>query len=134
MLLDGALPGLARFGWPLVDVRDVADLHLRAMQSPDAAGQRYIAAGAFAWMSDVAAVLRAQVPELATGVPKRNLPSVLVRTSALADRALRARLYELDKHRPVSAAKAQRELGWTPRSNQDTIVGTARSLARAAAA
>lgn len=133
-LLDGAVPGLARFGWPLVDVRDVADLHLRAMQSPDAAGQRYIAADAFAWMSEVADILREQVPDLAARVPKRKLPSALVRTSALANRALRARLYELDKHRPVTAAKAHRELGWTPRSNRDTVVATARSLAWAAAA
>ena len=71
-LLDGSLPGLPRFGWPLVDVRDVSDLHLRALRTPKAAGQRYIAAGPFYWMEDVARVLRERVPELAKRVPSRS--------------------------------------------------------------
>jgi len=128
-LLDGSVPGLARFGWPLVDVRDVAALHLLAMTGPGAAGQRYLAAGDFAWMSDIAGVLRERVPLLATRVPRRRLSSPLVRASALVDRAVRSRLYELGKHRAVTAEKARRELGWTPRSNQDAIVATAQSLA-----
>lgn len=128
-LLDGSVPGLARFGWPLVDVRDVAALHLLAMTDPGAAGQRYLAAGEFAWMSDIAGVLRERVPLLATRVPRRNLPSPLVRASGLVDRAVRSRLYELGKHRAVTAEKARRELGWAPRSNQDAIVATAQSLA-----
>ena len=80
-LLDGSLPGLARFGWPLVNVRDIADLHLRAMTAPDAAGQRYIGAGPSAWMGDIARVLRERTPSLATQVPRRRLPDVLVRLS-----------------------------------------------------
>ena len=130
-LLDGSVPGLARFGWPLVDVRDVADLHLRAMTAPTAAGQRYIGAGTFAWMADIAHVLRERTPALATRVPRRTLPNTLVRLSSRFDPALRGRLYELGKHRPVSANKARRELGWTPRSNEDAIIATAESLARA---
>ncbi len=127
-LLDGSLPGVARFGWPLVDVRDIADLHLRAMTMPDAAGQRYIGAGPFAWMDEVPGVLREREPALATKVPTRHLPNTLVRLSGRFDPALRGRLYELGKHRPVSADKARRELGWTPRSNEDAIVATAESL------
>lgn len=129
-LLDGSLPGMARFGWPLADVRDIADLHLRAMTMPQAAGQRYIGAGPFAWMSDVAQVLREHVPELAARVPRRSLPNALTRASALFDPVLRGRLYELNKHRPVSSDKASRELGWAPRPKEDAIVATAESLAR----
>lgn len=132
-LLDGSLPGVARFGWPLVDVRDVADLHLKAMTSPKAAGQRYIGASDFAWMGDVADVLRKRVPELAKRVPRRALPNMVVRLSALFDPALRARIYELNKRRPVSAAKAHRDLGWTPRSNAEAISATAESLAKTGA-
>jgi dihydroflavonol-4-reductase len=127
-LLDGSVPGIPRFGWPLVDVRDVADLHLRAIDAPAAAGQRYIAAGPFYWMSDVAKVVRERVPKLAGRVPKRALPNWLVRISALFDPVLRDRLFELDKKRIVSAEKARRELGWQPRSNDDAIVATAESL------
>ena len=84
-------------------------------------------------MADVARALRDRVPELATRVPRRHLSSALVRASALFDSAVRGRLYELGKHRPVTADKARQELNWVPRSNDDAIVATAQSLARAAA-
>ncbi len=127
-LMDGSLPGLAKFGWPLVDVRDIADLHCRAMLAPKAAGQRYIGAGPFYWMADVARVLRERVPQLAKRVPRRALPNWVVRLSAIVDPVVRDRLYELAKRRPVSSDKARRELGWTLRSNDDAIVATAESL------
>jgi dihydroflavonol-4-reductase len=127
-LLRSSMPGLPRFGWPLVDVRDIADLHIRALRSPNAAGQRFIGAGEFYWLQDVGRALRERTPELAGRVPTRRLPSWLVRLSALRNPAVRARMYELNKLRPVSAEKAKRELGWAPRSNDDTIADTARSL------
>ena len=127
-LIDGSLPGLPRFGWPLADVRDIADLHVRALRAPDAAGGRFIGAGPFYWMEDIARVLRERVPELAGKVPKRRLPSWLVRLSSVADPVVRDRLFELDKERPVSADKARRQLGWAPRSNDDAITDTVRSL------
>jgi dihydroflavonol-4-reductase len=127
-LLRSSMPGLPRFGWPLVDVRDIADLHIRALRSPNAAGQRFIGAGEFYWLQDVGRALRERTPELAGRVPTRRLPSWLVRLSALRNPAVRARMYELNKLRPVSAEKAKRELDWTPRSNDDAIADTARSL------
>ncbi len=129
-LIDGSMPGVPRFGWPLVDVRDIADLHIRALRTPEAKGQRFIGAGPFYWMADVARVLRERVPEVAGNVPKRQLPNWLVRLSSVFDPVIRGRLFELDKERPVSAEKAMRELGWTPRSNDEAIVATAKSLVR----
>lgn len=127
-LMDGSLPGLPRFGWPLVDVRDIADLHVRALDASNAAGQRYIGAGPFFWMADIAAVLRRGIPELARRVPSRTLPNFVVRLSSLIDPVVRGRLFELDKKRAVSSDKARRELGWAPRSNDQSIIDTARSL------
>jgi len=129
-LVDGSLPGLARFGWPVVDVRDVADLHLRAMVSPTAPGQRYLGAEGFLWMTDIAPVLRESVPELAGRVPRRRLPNAVVRASALFDPIVRGRLYELGKHRPVTSDKARQDLGWTPRPAGDAVVATAKTLPR----
>ena len=127
-LIDGSLPGLPRFGWPLVDVRDIADLHIRAMRASAAAGQRFIGAGSFYWMADIAKVLRERLPEVARKVPRRQLPNWLVRLSSRFDPVIRDRLFELDKERPVSADKAKRELGWSPRGNDQAIVDTAQSL------
>lgn len=127
-LLDGSLPGLPRFGWPLVDVRDIADLHYRAMLEPRAAGERFLGAGDFYWMSDIARALKTRLPTLARRVPTRRLPDWLLRVLAMFDPVVRERLFELGKERPVSAAKAKTMLGWAPRSNDDAIVATAESL------
>lgn len=130
-LLDGSIAGLARFGWPLADVRDIADLHVRALKAPAAAGQRYIGAGPFFWLSDIAEVLRSRVPHLARRVPQRSFPNWVVRATGRFNPVIKQRLFELDVLRPVSADKAKRELGWTPRSNEDAIVATATSLTAA---
>ena len=127
-LIDGSLPGLPRFGWPLVDVRDIADLHIRAMRASNAAGQRFIGAGPFYWMADIARVLKERVPAVARKVPTRQLPSWLVRLSSIFDPVVRSRLFELDKERAVDADKARRELGWQPRGNDVSIIDTAKSL------
>ena len=68
-LLSGKVPGLPRLGFNIVDVRDVADLHVRAMTDPAAAGQRFIASGDYAWMADLAAILRARLGTEAAKVP-----------------------------------------------------------------
>ena len=57
-LLKGEIPGLPRFGYPIVDVRDLADLEVRAMTAPQAAGQRYIGSGTFISLSEIANVLK----------------------------------------------------------------------------
>ena len=54
----GKMRGIPRIGLEIVDVRDLADVHIRAMTSPDAAGQRFLATGEFMWMAEMARVLR----------------------------------------------------------------------------
>lgn len=112
----------------MLDVRDIADLHVRALCTPNAANRRFIGAGPFYWMKDIARALRERVPEVAGRVPKLSLPSWLVRLSSVFDPVVRDRLFELDKQRPVSAEKARRELGWMPRNNDEAIISTAQSL------
>src|ERR1700722_1143998 len=65
-LLSGKVPGIPRLGFNIVDARDVADLHIRAMTAPEAAGQRFIAAGNFQWMSELATLLRARLGDAAS--------------------------------------------------------------------
>jgi dihydroflavonol-4-reductase len=127
-LLDGSVPGIPAFGWPLVDVRDIADLHFRAMITPAAAGQRFLGAGDFLWMKDIAAILREKMPQLAKRIPKMVLPGFVLRLSALFDPVIRDRLFELGKFRPISNAKSKQVLGWQPRPVAETIEATAQSL------
>jgi nucleoside-diphosphate-sugar epimerase len=128
-LMAGAMPGCPRLNFGLVDVRDVADLHLRAMTHPAAKGERFIAAaGDFFWMRDIATVLKLRMGAAAKRVPTRELPNWLVRLAALRDPAIRLITPELGKPKNATSAKARRILGWTPRSSEDAIVATAQSL------
>lgn len=127
-LLKG-MPGTPRIGFSVVDVRDVADLHILAMTSPEAGGERYIAVDRFMWMGDVAAILRERLGPEAAKVPKRSIPDFVVRGMALFDPAARSVVGQLGQKVEVSSAKA-RALGWQPRPVEETIVDCARSLAR----
>jgi nucleoside-diphosphate-sugar epimerase len=127
-LLSGKVPGIPRLGFNIVDVRDVADLHLRAMTAPQAAGERFIAAGDFAWMADMAGILRARLGGQAAKVPTAKAPDILLRIVALFDRDLQSVTPGLGRKHTFSSAKAQSVLGWTPRPMEETILDCARSL------
>ena len=130
-LMDGAVPGCPRLNFGAVDVRDVADLHLRAMTHPAAKGERFLAvAGDFLSMRDIAKILKRRLGAAARRVPTWQLPNFIVRLAALRDPAVRQILPELGKFKNASGEKARRVLGWAPRSNEEAIVATAESLLR----
>jgi nucleoside-diphosphate-sugar epimerase len=130
-MMDGALPGCPKLFFGAVDVRDVAELHVRAMTYPAAKGERFLAvAGDFLSMLDIAKVLKERIGASAKKVPTRELPNWLVRLAALRDPAVRQILPELGKHRNATGEKARRMLAWMPRSREDAIVATAESLVR----
>ena len=128
-LLSGEVPACPRVGFGVVDVRDVADLHLRAMEVPTAAGHRFIAATDFLWMRDVAAILRDKLPaDVTRKVSTNELPDFVVRLLANFRPILRQIVPELGKRRETTNIKAIRELGWNPRSAEQAIVDCAQSL------
>jgi nucleoside-diphosphate-sugar epimerase len=130
-LMDGAIPGVPRLYFGVVDVRDVADLHIRAMTHPAARGERFLAvAGDFMSMLDIAKVLKSRMGASAKRVPTRELPNWLVRIAALRDPAIKLILPELGKPKNATNEKAKRLLAWESRSNEDSIVATAESLVR----
>lgn len=127
-MLDG-MPGCPKVNSGFVDVRDVADLHLRAMTDPAAAGERFIAiAGESLWMLDVAKVLRARLGAAARKVPTREIPSTVVRLGAATNPALKALVPYLGISMNASGEKAARLLGWSPRPVEEAIVASAESL------
>jgi nucleoside-diphosphate-sugar epimerase len=128
-LIDGSMPGTPKVAYGIVDVRDVADLQLRAMTAPEAAGQRFIAMGEdFRWISEMGQWLRDALPARAKKIPKRDLPSPLVRLASVFDAPLRQLTPELGVRKRATNEKARRLLGWTPRSDRDAVVATAESL------
>jgi nucleoside-diphosphate-sugar epimerase len=130
-LMDGAIPGCPRLWFGAVDVRDVADLHLRAMANPSAKGERFLAiAGDFLTMLDVAKILKSRLGERAKRVPARELPNWLVHVASWLDPAVKQILPDLGKTRNATNEKAKRLLDWSPRTVEEAIVATAESLVR----
>jgi dihydroflavonol-4-reductase len=128
-LLRG-MPGMPRLGFSFVDVRDVADLEIRAMTAPEAGGQRFIAVTKFLWMSETGEILRDRLGDAAAKVPTRTIPDFVVRGMALFDGGIRSVVGGLGKRSELSSDKAKRTLGWSPRPIEDTIAETGESLIR----
>ena len=128
-MLDGAMPGLPHLSFGVVDVRDVADLHLRAMTDPRAKGERFLAvSGDFLTLREIAEILKSRLGAAARRAPTRELPDWLVRLASLADSSVRQIVPELGKSKNATSEKARRLLGWSPRSREDALVATAESL------
>jgi nucleoside-diphosphate-sugar epimerase len=111
-MLDGTMSVAPRQRFGVVDVRDVADLHIRAMAAPEAVGKRFLAVADGPTLSylEVAETLRRRLGPLAARVPTQEAPGE-------------------DLPRPViHNDRAREELGWRPRPAETTIVQTAESL------
>jgi nucleoside-diphosphate-sugar epimerase len=126
--LLGGMPATPRLGFTFVDVRDVADLHIRALTAPEAGGQRFIATDRWLWMADAAAILRERLGDDAKKVPTRVAPDLLIRAMALFDGSIRSIVSDLGRRSWFSSEKARSTLGWQTRPVEDSIEDCARSL------
>ena len=126
--LMGGMPAMPRLGYSFVDVRDVADMEVRAMTDPAAAGERFIAADRFLWVSEVAEVLKERLGPAAGNVPSRVAPDLLIKAMGRFDASIRSITGDLGQRSDFSSEKARRALGWAPRPVEDSIAETAQSL------
>jgi dihydroflavonol-4-reductase len=112
-------------------VRDVVDLHVRAMLDPAARGERFLCvAGETVSLMDVARILRSRLPDASKKVPRIEIPDWLVKLLARVVPQVRPAVPHLGIVRATSNEKARRVLGWSPRSNEEAIVSSAESLIR----
>ncbi|MEN0002914.1 MAG: aldehyde reductase [Bacteroidota bacterium] len=124
--MDGSSPALPKLGFPMVDVRSVADLQIRAMESPKAAGERFAATAGYHSFKEVAAILKAAYPS--RKIPSATLPNFAVRLFAKLDPTLGPILIDLGVERKVSNAKAKEVLDWQPIDNKEAILACAKSV------
>jgi nucleoside-diphosphate-sugar epimerase len=127
-LLSGAMPMAPNLGFPIVDVRDIATLHVLALETPGLAGERFLGAGPFLSALEVAGVLRAQLGDKARKAPTRPMPDWVVNILALFNAEVRGIRTEIGKVRHVDASHAKARLGWTMRPVEDTIAECGESL------
>ncbi|MEO0526405.1 MAG: NAD-dependent epimerase/dehydratase family protein [Bacteroidota bacterium] len=124
--LDGSVPAIPQVGYELIDVRSVADLHLKAMESEKANGQRFVATNGYVKLKEVAGHLKMAYPD--KKIPKMLLPDFLVRIFSLIDKETQPLLTELNSERKVDATKAKTLLDWNPISNEKAILDCAETL------
>lgn len=128
-LLNGRYPVVPRGFVNAVDARDVAELHVRAMRHPDAAGERFLAVSGDAFeYADLSRLMRAELGDPARRATTRVLPDWLVRAAAVFSSEARTIAGELGRRVDASHEKATRVLGWTPRSREEAVLASARSL------
>jgi len=128
-VMNGSMKAIPNISLGIVDVRDVADLHLRAMVSAAAKGQRYLAlAGGTLSLPQIAKLLKQELPEETKNTSAKLMPDWLVRIAALFNKKAKAIVPLLGVYRNASNQKAKTQLGWQPRSNEDAVLATAKSL------
>jgi dihydroflavonol-4-reductase len=127
-LMRGDVPGCARIGFNLVDVRDVVDAHLLAMTSPQAAGKRFLCYAEHYWFQEIALVLKEHFADRGYRIPTRSIPDFVVRVYALFDDDARFIAPALGHRRRLSNERLKTTLNWQPRPVEQAIVDTAESL------
>lgn len=127
-LMNGKTPGIPRLGFSLVDVRDVAECQVKAMELPEAAGERFLATEGFMWFTEAAEVLREAFPAYAKKIPSRRVPDFALKLMAVFQPIYRQTVMELGRTRKASNAKASRVLGVKFRTAKEALVSSAQSL------
>ena len=127
-MLKGRPPAIPRVGFWVVDVRDLVDVHIQAMIRREAAGQRFIAAGDYLWMSDIAEILRRELGPRAVKVATRTMPTLVVKALAPFNSQLKFIAPLVGKRFEQSSDKAKRLLEFLPRSSTATVIDTANSV------
>jgi dihydroflavonol-4-reductase len=128
-LVEGRPKAMPKLGFWVVDVRDLADIHIKAMLSPHSAGERFIAASEFMWMADISGALRESPGQLGRKAPKYQLPTALVRLLLPFLPSLKPLAPLIGRKFLLSGQKARDVLGFQPRPGKTTILDCAESLA-----
>ncbi|SDE58159.1 Nucleoside-diphosphate-sugar epimerase [Mucilaginibacter pineti] len=130
LILSGSWKAVPNIPLNVVDIRDVADLHIRAMTNPDANGQRFIAsADGEISMPQIAALLKNKMPGAAKKVNTKTLPNWVLFITALFNPQAKQAVLFLKINRNVSNAKAKRIFGWIPiANNEEAILASMESM------
>jgi len=128
LMTKGEFPAAPPVSYPMVDVRDVALLHVKAFETPDAAGRRLIAASDTMSLLDIAAVMREVAPEISKKTPKRALPALAVRMAAIFDRRVASVLADLGTAPQADTAYVKALTGIEFRTGREAVAAATRSL------
>ena len=126
--LDGGFPLAPNISFGIVDVRDVAELHLLALESSQASGNRFIASSETMAIPYISKTLREKIPEYEKRFPKRTAPDLLIKLIGLFSPLMKTVANQLGKTKELDNSKAKNILGWQPRSGEESVIASAESL------
>jgi nucleoside-diphosphate-sugar epimerase len=131
-VIDGSLKRIPNIPLNVIDVRDVVDLHIRAMTNPKADGQRFIASeDGQITLPEIATLIRNQRPQLSPQIPTKVMPNWILRVGSLFSKQAQEGKLLIDINRNVSNQKAKQILDWQPLSNnEETVLATVDSLVK----
>ncbi|MCX7302487.1 MAG: NAD-dependent epimerase/dehydratase family protein [Rhodobacterales bacterium] len=119
-------PMLPHVGFTCVDVRDIAEMHLRALTQEGTIGQRFIGSERFMWFVDIANELKSAFPD--RRIVTRQAPDFVIRLLGLFDKAIGTIIPILGRRDEVNADKARRILGMSFRQAPQSLKETAQFL------
>ncbi|GAB4034401.1 SDR family oxidoreductase [Spirosoma gilvum] len=128
-ILDGSMKRVPNMTLSIVDVRDVADLHIRTMTSPVANGQRFLAiAGETMTLPEIAQLMNHKFGGKLKHISTKRIPDWIIRIAALFSPTAKNLVPMLSRYRTASNEKARTLLGWNPRTNEEALMATVDSL------
>jgi nucleoside-diphosphate-sugar epimerase len=127
-LLDRSTPGVPKFNLAICDVRDVALAHVKALESPEHVGKRYLILSECKWMRDVARMVQKEFKPLGYFVPTMAVPNALVWIGSFVDKSTALLVPRLGKEFKLDNKRMVEELKITPTDVEKTVVDTCYSL------
>jgi dihydroflavonol-4-reductase len=128
MILKGSYPALPRIAYTCVDVRDIAEMHLRAMETNQPSGGRYVGVSSLLWFVEISRIIRNNLGEAGRKAPTRQLPDFAVRLLALFDPAARAIAPDLGRVSAIDNSRTRKALDMVFRPAQEAVIASAESL------
>jgi dihydroflavonol-4-reductase len=128
LIVKRAYPALPSTAYPIVDVRDLSELHVHAMTNPEVGGRRLLAASDTLSMREIAEIMRAALGAYGRRIPRLNLPSCVVKVMAKFDPTIRTLLADLDLHPIADSAYVTALTGIVFRPAREAVVAAGKSL------
>lgn len=130
MMLSGNIPGFFDLYFPLIDVRDLAEAHILALETPNAAGERFIISNEYSLsMKQLGMILKSNLSEAGKKIPNRTIPSFILKFAALFNSMARYTAADLGINYKMSSTKAHKVLRWKPEySIEETIIAAGKSI------
>ncbi|HVX71968.1 MAG TPA: NAD-dependent epimerase/dehydratase family protein [Devosia sp.] len=125
-LLDGTTPAMPQNGFSIIDVRDVADMHVAALEKPEAIGERYLATAEYMPFPKVGEVLREAYPD--QKITARIVPDWIIRLLAYFGGPIRQIINDIGNEKVFDGAKGERLMGHPYIPAKQTIIDTAESV------